>query len=115
MPGYSLVLPAERPQTRPFARTFQRVRYHEISCGLLPRRLGNREQLFVTDTNLKFEFDDQTAKAPIAAQTIDQLRSADQAQPQLGLVALNFAGRAIKHRRPSRTNTVPASALRAKV
>src|SRR5262249_58431401 len=64
--------------------------------------------------DLELELDEDAAEAPFAADLIDDLRRADQAQPQLLLVTLDLAGGAVLQARRPIPRNLPAAALGAK-
>src|SRR5262245_1168265 len=58
-------------QERPRGSAFQRVGYHQVGGRLPTRALGDVAQLLLTQPDFELEFDEDAAKAPVAANAID--------------------------------------------
>src|SRR6266852_2113659 len=111
----ALVLSTDRPQEGPGRRSLQGIGHDELRSGLAPRSFRNVQKPLVADTDFQFKLGEDSMKAPLFPDKIDQLGRADQAQPKLRLVASDFLSRAIQEGRCVRPRTLPAGIFGAKV
>src|SRR5207248_10724984 len=79
------VLP--RPEERPVPRPVEGVRHHQVGRRLLAGGFRHLEQLGLADPDLQLELHQDAGEPPRLADAVDQLRGADQPDPNLRLGA----------------------------
>src|SRR5437763_8103555 len=109
-PRHPLVAVLPRPDVRPVRRPVERVGHHQVGVGLLPRGLGDPQQLVLADPDFELELDQHPGEPPRLAEPVDQLRGPHQPHPQLRLGALDLAGLQLRQRRRPGPGLPPAGA-----
>src|SRR5688572_18270233 len=87
----ALIGTGKRAKICPRTAAFVGVSYHQVGVRLYARAFADFEQRLIVDADFELEFDENAAESPVRSDLIHKLRSFDEAQPKLFVLAAQLA------------------------